>query len=61
MLLALGIGFWLVQRSAIPEIAAAFNAFGIVAAVLGVGALSSAGLAYALSHRFGLLTTAPKE
>ena len=62
MLLALGIGFWLVQRSAMPEIAPAFNAFGTVAAVLGLGALSSAGLAYMLSARFGLFATpASKE
>lgn len=54
MLLALGIGFWLVQRNAMPEIAPAFSAFGTIAAVLGLGALSSAGLAYALSARFGL-------
>jgi hypothetical protein len=57
MLMALGVGFWLVQRNAMAEIAPAFGAMGTVAFVLGVGALSSAGLAYVLSARLGLLGT----
>jgi hypothetical protein len=55
MLMALGIGLWFVQRNAMVEIAPAFGAMGTVAVVLGVGGIVSAGLAYALSSRLGLL------
>jgi hypothetical protein len=58
MLMALGIGLWLVQRNVLEEIAPAFGAMGTVAFVLGVGAISSAGLAYKLSSRLGLLGAA---
>jgi hypothetical protein len=54
MLMALGIGFWLVQRNAMTEIAPAFAAMGTVAVVLGIGAVVSAGVAYAMSSRLGL-------
>jgi hypothetical protein len=55
MLMALGIGFWLVQRNALAEIAPVFGAMGTVAFVLGVGAAASAALSYGLSARLGLL------
>lgn len=55
MLLALGIGFWIVQRNVLAEIAPAFNAMGVVATALGLGAICSGGLSYLLSARFGLL------
>ncbi|HEX5106936.1 MAG TPA: hypothetical protein VFV95_00755 [Vicinamibacterales bacterium] len=55
MLLALGIGFWLVQRNAIEDLAPAFGAMGTLAAVLGAGAICSSALAYVLSARLGLL------
>jgi hypothetical protein len=60
MLMALGIGFWLVQRNTMAEIAPAFAAMGTVAVVLGVGAVVSAGVAYTLSSRLGLIGT-PKD
>lgn len=56
MLFALGVGFWLVQRQAPAEVAVVFNAIGIVAAVLGVGAICSSVLAYVLSSRLGLMS-----
>jgi hypothetical protein len=55
MLVALGIGFWFVQRSAMAEIAPAFNAMGALAAALGIGAIVSGVVSYLLSVRFGLL------
>jgi hypothetical protein len=55
ILLALGIGFWLVQRNVAAEIAPAFSAMGVIAAALGVGAIASGGVSYLLSARFGLL------
>jgi len=55
MLLALGIGFWLVQRNALEDLAPAFGAMGTIAVVLGVGAICSSALAYVLSARLGLL------
>jgi hypothetical protein len=55
MLAALGIGFWFVQRSVMAEIAPAFYAMGVIAFMLGIGAVSSAGLSYVLSVRLGLL------
>ena len=55
MLVALGIGFWFVQRSAMAEIAPAFNAMGALAAALGIGAIVSGVVSYLLSVRLGLL------
>jgi hypothetical protein len=57
MLAALGVGFWLVQRNVMAEIAPAFHALGVLALALGVGAILSAGLSYVLSARLGLLGT----
>jgi hypothetical protein len=63
MLMALGVGFWVVQRSALESIAPAFGAIGTITVLLGVGGIVSAGLAYVLSARFGLLQSpaAPKD
>jgi hypothetical protein len=55
MLLALGIGFWLVQQSAVEELAPAFGAMGTLAAVLGAGAICASATSYVLSARLGLL------
>jgi hypothetical protein len=55
ILLALGIGFSLVQRNVPAEIAPAFNAMGVIVAALGLGAIVSGGVSYLLSARFGLL------
>lgn len=55
VLLALGIGFWFVQRSVMAEIAPVFSSMGVIAAALGIGAICSGGVSYLLSVRFGLL------
>src|SRR5215203_2508238 len=55
VLLALGIGFWFVQRSVMAEIAPVFSSMGVIAAALGIGAICSGVVSYLLSVRFGLL------
>jgi hypothetical protein len=55
VLLALGIGLGRVASRVPSEIAGAFNAMGIIASALGVGAIVSGVVSYALSSRFGLL------
>jgi hypothetical protein len=55
VLLALGIGFWLVQRAVASEIAPAFSAMGVIASALGLGAIGSGVVSYVLSARLGLL------
>ena len=56
MLIALGIGAWLIQRSAMAELAPLLNAIGIIATALGAGAMVAAGVSYLLSVRLGLIT-----
>lgn len=55
VLLALGIGFWFVQRNVMAEIAPVFSSMGVIAAALGIGAVCSGVASYLLSVRFGLL------
>jgi hypothetical protein len=55
VLLALGLGLWIVQAKVMPEIAPAFNAMGIIVAALGLGAIGSGVVSYLLSARLGLL------
>jgi hypothetical protein len=55
VLLALGIGFWFVQRNVMVEIAPVFSSMGVIAAALGIGAICSGVVSYLLSVRFGLL------
>jgi hypothetical protein len=57
VLVALGVGFWFVQRSVMAEIAPAFSAMGVIAAALGIGAIVSGLVSYVMSARFGLLRT----
>jgi hypothetical protein len=57
MLVALGVGLWLVQRTVMPEIAPAFHAMGVVTLTLGLGAVVSAGTSWFLSSRLGLFGT----
>jgi hypothetical protein len=56
MLVALGVGFWVIQRNAMAEITPALHAISVIAFALGAGALCSAALSYILSVRLGLLT-----
>jgi hypothetical protein len=55
MLAALGVALWLVQGSVMEEVKPAFQAMGIIAGGLGVGAVLSAGVSYLISARLGLL------
>ena len=55
VLTILGLGFEVVSRTAIEEVAAPLAALGAVIISLGVGFLVSSFLAYALSRRFGLV------
>lgn len=52
---ALGLGFWLVQTRTTLEVAEGFWIIGVLIAALGFGFLASAGLAYAISSRLGLV------
>ena len=55
VLASLGVGLWIVQRSVMDEAAAIFHALGVIALMLGLGAILSAAASYVLSARFGLL------
>lgn len=55
VLTMLGLGFEVVAKTAIDELAAPVAAMGAVVIALGVGFLVSAVLAYLLSRRFGLM------
>jgi hypothetical protein len=55
VLVALGVGLTVVQRSVLPEVATGFNVMGILAIALGVGFAASALVAYVVSTRLGLL------
>lgn len=52
---ALGLGFWLVQTRTTLEVAEGFWIIGVLIAALGFGFLASAGLAYLISSRLGLV------
>jgi hypothetical protein len=55
VLSALGVGFWVVQTRAIPEISDGFWVIGVLIAALGIGFLASAVVAYVISTRMGLV------
>lgn len=56
MLLALGVGLWVVQHNVVDEVRPAFNVMGVIVTALGLGAICSGLIAYRLSHRFGLVS-----
>lgn len=58
ILLALGVGLWFVQLTAMAEVAPVFSAMGVIATALGLGAVGSGVVSYLLSARFGLLERA---
>jgi hypothetical protein len=53
VLVALGIGLWLVKGSVMEEVAPGFLVVGTVAVSVGVGFVVSAGIAYVLTFRTG--------
>jgi hypothetical protein len=60
VLMALGTGFWVVQRNVLPEAAEGFFVIGVLAASLGVGFTASAVMAYLVSARLGLISSRPR-
>jgi hypothetical protein len=60
VLAALGLGLRYAQGSVPEEIVPGFTVLGIIVMSLGIGAVVSAGIAYVLSARLGLLPT-PKQ
>ncbi len=59
--LALGLGFRMVNVTAPSEVIEMLRFFGLIGMSLGMGFLASAGLAYGLSWKMGLLAPAPAE
>ena len=59
VLAALGIGFWIAQTRFPEDMGEGFFIIGTLVAALGVGFAVSAGLAYVISQRFGLLAPPP--
>ena len=55
VLIALGVGFWLVQRNVDPDLGEGFFIFGALTFALGVGFAASAFMAYIISTRMGLI------
>jgi hypothetical protein len=55
VLAALGLGLWFVKNSILSELIAPLRLVAVLAISLGVGFALSAGVAYILSHRLGLL------
>lgn len=55
VLVALGSGFWFVQRNVSADAAEGFFIIGVLAVALGVGFTASAVLAYVVSSRLGLV------
>lgn len=56
VLTVLGLGVFLVSRTAIEEVAPPLAAMGAIVIALGIGFLASAVLAYMLTRRFGLMS-----
>jgi hypothetical protein len=59
VLVAVGVGLFFAKNQVFEEIGSALYVMGIVAISLGVGFVASALVAYALSHRLGLMNAAP--
>ena len=61
VLAALGFGLWLAQRNVPEEVAGALSVLAVVVTAVGVGAIASGGVAYALSSRLGFLPKGPRS
>ena len=59
VLASLGIGFWIAQMRFPDDMGEGFFIIGTLVAALGIGFAISAGLAYLISQRFGLLAPPP--
>jgi hypothetical protein len=60
LLVALGAGFWFVSGRAVEEVRPVLWSLAVLASCLGVGAIGSAGVSYALSRKLGLLQDGPE-
>jgi hypothetical protein len=58
VLVAVGLGLFFAKNQVFEEIGSALYVMGIVTVSLGIGFVASALVAYALSHRLGLMNTA---
>ncbi len=56
VLFPLGLGLWMVQCRVMEEVAAGFGVTGTIVMTVGVGFAASAGIAYFVSTRLGLLS-----
>ncbi len=61
VLASLGIGFWIAQTRFPEDMGEGFFIIGTLATALGLGFVVSAGLAYVISSRFGLVVARPVE
>jgi hypothetical protein len=59
VLIAVGFGLFFAKNQVFEEIGSALYVMGILTISLGVGFVASAVLAYAVSHRLGLMNAAP--
>jgi hypothetical protein len=59
VLVAVGVGLFFAKNQVFEEIGSALYVMGIVIISLGIGFVASALVAYALSHRLGLMNAAP--
>jgi hypothetical protein len=55
VLISLGIGFWIVQRSFPDDMTDGFTVMGTLMVALGIGFTLAAAVSYAISSRFGLV------
>ena len=56
-----GAGLWIAKASVVEEVAQILHLVAVLAMAVGIGFIVSALLAYALSHRLGLLDPPPRS
>jgi hypothetical protein len=60
VLTAVGIGFWVLGRTVLPEASTGFSIISTLALALGLGFVASAGVSYVVSTRHGLIGEEPR-
>lgn len=61
VLLALGLGLWLVRGRVMAEVASGFDVMGIIVMMLGLGFVASAAVAFVMSSQLGLFSRDPRS